>query len=210
MWIFIWVILSAFVLGVFGWSQVILQQQKRCWAIFAKRHNLSYTSGKFTESPTLTGTMDGFRINLSTAAQQTADARGQRFFTLIEVNLGPGLTTSAAIATPTFEILLGELKMKESLPIAADQDWSAAYLNRARNAKDLEAYLTVERRKALHDIFSMKTVRAIFFFDEIDAVLHLETTDPLRNPDAMEKIVKRILKNLKVLAPQIPAQAASV
>jgi hypothetical protein len=40
-WIFLWFIASAFIMGVFGWSLVILQQQKRAWSIFAKKHNLS-------------------------------------------------------------------------------------------------------------------------------------------------------------------------
>ena len=202
MWILIWLILSGFILGVFGWSFIILQEQKRAWKTFAQKYSLNYVGGKTLESPLITGKMDGVSFSMFTASETSADARGRRFVTVIEMDLGPGMPTTAAIATSDLENFLASVDMKEKY-IPEGTDWNSSYIVKARSADELKAYLTPERAKLLHSIFSMKNSVGLFFFDEADCALRIETSDPMRHTEKMEKIMKWLTsaaKQLKVTA----------
>ena len=180
MWIFLWFLLSAFVIGVSGWSLSILQQQKKAWQEFAKKNNLAYVAGGLTGSPSVSGRLKNHQISLYTDTQQTSDVRGQRFVIVIEVVLGPGMPTGAAIATKEYRDFLASLKMNETyLPQIAG--WSPEYIVKTRSREALSRYLTDERAAILHSLFVMKNSMVLFFFDEIEGVLRIETGDPLRN-----------------------------
>lgn len=45
MWVFIWVLLSAIVIGASLWSFKILHDQKSAWEKFARAHNFSLNKG---------------------------------------------------------------------------------------------------------------------------------------------------------------------
>jgi len=192
MWIFLWFILSSIILGIFAWSLRILFQQKKAWGAFAKRMGLTYVPGKIMQSPSITGRIKNFKISLYTTFQKTNDVRGQRFVTVIELEMGPGMPTAAVIATEEYQGFVETLKMDETL-VPDFKDWSSSYLIRTKSRDKLAAYLTPERLELIHSLFSMSNAFSLLFFDELECVLRIETTDPLRKPDNMEKITKRII-----------------
>lgn len=198
MWIAVWAVLSAFVLGVFAWSIKVLGQQKRSWKAYAQKHNLTYQPGKFMQSPVMTGILQGRQVGFYTDAQSTNDMRGQRLVTVIEIELGKGMPVGAAIATKEYVGFLTGMKLDKTYKPAASE-WDDSYIIKTDNPAALEKYLTPERVKVLHSLFSMRNITALFFFDNLDAVLRIETTDPLRNPDKMEKIIERLMKAMDIL-----------
>lgn len=200
MWIMIWVLLAAFVVGVYIWTTTILFEQKKAWKSFAEKSKLTYAPGKLTEPPSIIGTINGRRVSFFTNIQPTADVRGQRQMTAIEIGLGSGMPTAAALATSQYAGFLSSIRMNETF-VPDSPDWKAEYLIRTRDVEALRAYLTPERLKALQSVFGMKNSMALFFFDEVDAVLRLETTDPLRNVDRMAKMMKSLMATLDRLAP---------
>lgn len=199
MWIILWVVLSVFVLGVFAWSQRILVQQKRAWAAFAKKNGFLYEPGKFMAAPAMAGKTGPYVVAFYTDAQQTGDARGQRLVSVLEIELGRGIPGAGAIGTKEMAGFIGGLKFKESFE-PDFPDWKKEWVLRAREAAAVNAYLTKERLDALRDLFSMKAA-SMFFFDELASLIRIETVDPLKDPERLEKILKRLVPIADRLAP---------
>ncbi len=201
MWLAIWILLTAFVLGVSLWSWVILRQQKKAWSAFAVKTGLNYTPGTLMGSPTVTGLVKGRKLSFFTAAQKTNDARGQRYVTVIELEMGSGLPVGAALATKEFSDFLSTLRMDETLELQSP-DWDKSYIVKTRNAARLKEYLTPERLKIIHALFSAKNSIALFIFDETDSVIRIETSDPLRKMEQLESLAKKLTAAADKLAPQ--------
>ena len=193
MWIFIWFLLSAFVLGVFAWSLRILFQQKSAWKAYAKKMNLNYQDGPtFLSSPVLSGSIGAYGFGLYTEEQRTNDTRGQRFSTILEIALRHGLPVTGAMGTQTMIPLIQTLRMDQSV-VPQDKDWDPSWMIRTRHAGMVEKFLTPARIEIIKKIFRMKVLSAFFIFDEQDAVLRIETADPLNDSQRLEKIVKSLI-----------------
>lgn len=202
MWIFLWIAASTFILGVFGWSLVILFQQKQAWSSFAKKHSLMYVPGKIIQAPAMKGVVYGHQVAFFPDVQATQDQRGQRFVTVLEFDVGQGMPTGALIATSNFATFASNLNFTQTLEIDFP-GWDKARIIRTRDSSTLKNYLTRERLEFLHNIMSMKNATALYFFDEENAIVHIETSDPLRDEQRMEKIVQKItaaLPRLKLTA----------
>lgn len=211
MWILLWVALSAFLLGITGWTYMILREQKRAWAAFATAHKLKYDPGKFMSSPTMTGMIGRYSVSFFPGQQPTADSRSQRLVTVVEIDLKCGLPTAAAIGSPDTASFVHALALDFTYePEAPEGGWSKSYPVRTRDIQKLKAYLTPARVQALHSLFSMKNVAALFFCDEYDTVLRLETADPLRDEKKTEKIINRILVDVEKLMPTDEEQQLTV
>lgn len=179
---------------------VVLFQQKKAWAAFAKKHKLKYEPGKMMDSPTVTGVFGERLFSLYTGVQQTDDIRGQRFVTIIEFQMGKGMPTGAAIATKDFMgFVSGLVFTQDYKPELAE--WKEDYIARTRDRKNLKVYLTKERQQVLVGLFGMKNAAVLLFFDEIEAVLRIESSDPLRDVEHLDKIVNRIKQAVEVLIP---------
>ena len=202
MWIAVWVLLSSFVLGVTAWSYWILRQQKKAWATFAARHKLEFQKGSFFGSPSMQGVVNGHMVSFFIAREDTEDSRSFRYVTVIEINLRTGLPTSAAIGTKELARVVSVLPLEFDVPPpepagAWDKEWPA----RARDPGKLYAYMTPARVEALRNVFSTKGIIALFFFDEVDTMLRLETSDPLRDDKKLDKAMARIMGEADKLMP---------
>ncbi len=195
MWIFLWFVASAFILGVFGWSLFILQQQKRAWAAFAKKHNLAYVPGKMVEAPAIKGAVFGYQAAFFPDMQATQDQRGMRYVTVLEFDLGQGNMTGGVVASSNFATFVADLTFAENLEIDSPQ-WDKTRIVRTRNKDAMRAYLTKDRLDFLNNLMTMKNSSVLYFFDEQNSVLHIETTDPIRDEARFEKIVQKITSAL--------------
>lgn len=201
MWIFLWIVISAFVIGIFVWNFKILMQRKSAWKSFAKKHKLEYTPNALMQSPLITGRLADFRIYLYEDIQQTDDITGQRFVTAIDIDMGEGFPTGGALATKEYKAFLEALNFKDTY-MPNDTFHDKGYLVRARDRKKLNAFMTEERLDMVDKMFSMKNSSAIYFFDELEAIIHIETTDPLVDPEKLELIFKKLIAIAKVLYPK--------
>lgn len=146
------------------------------------------------------GRFEGMIINMYSDRQATEDMRGFRYVSVVEVELGTGVPVKAAIGTETNKALVNELSLKKD--ISPDHEkWSRKYIARTDNKRRFNTYFREERLNALMDLFAMKGASALFFCDELDAVLRVETSDPMRDPEKMERIMKRLVREIKVLSP---------
>ncbi|PJB71476.1 MAG: hypothetical protein CO093_05035 [Alphaproteobacteria bacterium CG_4_9_14_3_um_filter_47_13] len=199
MWLAIWFVFTVFIVVFVGWTLFVLFQQKKAWAAFAKKHKMKYQSPRLMESPIVTGQFGAYQLSLYTGTQQTDDVRGQRFITVIEFQFGAGMATGAAISTKEFTGFISGLAFNHIIkPDLAE--WKDEYVVKTRDEKNLKSYFTKERQQALVNIFTMKHAAVLFFFDEIETVLRVETSDPLRNAVHLDKIVKRLKETSDILA----------
>lgn len=201
MWIFLWFLVSAFILGVFFWSLQTLLRQKKAWQAFAVRHKLTYEAGAgLMGPPVVLGQINNIGFDLHTERVPTADVRGERFSIIIELALRQGIPGLGAIGTPGALPLIERLDVTEDYR-PGDADWDPAWVGRTRDVGVLGFYMTERRREILKKIFRMKILAAVLLYDEQDIVLRIETADPLNDPERLEKIVKGLLAQFEQLRP---------
>ncbi len=178
-------------MGVFGWSLVILQQQKRAWSAFAKKHNLSYLPGKLVEAPAIRGAIFGYQVAFFPDFQATQDQRNQRLITTLEFGLGESGLVGGIVASPDYAAFAASLPYADNIEIDYP-GWDKTRIIRTDNPDLFRKYLTPERLEFLQGVMAMKNSTVLMYFDEVDAILHIETTDPIRDAGRMEKVVQKI------------------
>lgn len=209
MWVFIWIVLSLFILGVSAWSWQVLFQQKRAWRSFAEKKGLKYEPGpRFLSSPVVSGNIGPYPFGLFSESRQTSDARGQRFNTVIELALRRGLPVPGVIGTAAMLPILNDLPNLGRVVLPKDPEWDETWFIRTTNAPAMEAYLTPARMGVLKKLFRMKILAGMFLFDDQDAILRVETADPLLDAAKIEKAVALMIEQMEILAPG-PAESVS-
>lgn len=144
------------------------------------------------------GLVYGHQVAFFPDVQATQDQRGQRFVTVLEFDVGQGMPTGAMISTANFATFASNLNFAQTLEIDYP-GWDKTRIVRARDAAALKDYLTKDRLEFLHNIMTMKNATALYFFDEENAIVHIETSDPIRDEQRMEKIVQKITASLSKL-----------
>lgn len=183
-------------MGVFGWSLVILQQQKRAWSAFAKKHNLSYIPGRAVDAPAIKGAIFGYQVAFFPDMQATQDQRGQRYITVLEFDLGePGLA-SGIVGSANYASFAAQQPYNDNLEID-HSGWDKTRIVRSDNTPLFKKYLTPERLDFLQSVMTMKNSTALMYFDDRHAILHIETTDPIRDAVRFEKIVQKITSSFE-------------
>lgn len=202
MWITIWAIFALLMLGFAGWNMMIMFQQKAAWRALAEKRKLNFEPTGFMSSPNVHGKIDKALFSLFSGVQRTDDVRGERFVTALEFQMGKGLPTGGALGTVQMRPFIDTLIFNETYEPEIEA-WQDDFVLRVRDEEGARAYLTDERLKVLCSIFKMKNATVLYFFDEIEAVLRIETSDPLRNAAHLEKIVARLQEAVKILTPSI-------
>lgn len=195
MWIALWALASCFIMGVFLWSAFILFQQKQAWSAFAKKHGLSYVPGKMMEAPSIKGAIFGYQVAFFPDLKATSDQRSERYVTVLEFDIGQGMNTGAVIASKEFATLIAQLSFSHTTKIEFP-GWDETRIVRARDVDMLNKYMTKDRLELLHNIMSMKNSSVLYFFDEENAILRIETADPIKDTDRLEKITQKVTSSL--------------
>ncbi len=192
-WIFIWIILSLFILGVFFWSLDVLFKQKKAWERFAKSKGLAYRRGPFYSSPVVEGRINGHYLTLYSEEQTLATARSKRFRTVAAITLSSPMPCGGLIASPSLQDFAQSLNLTEDVDVNYT-GWDSARIVRSKNKEVLNKYLKDERRlKALNSLMKSKTTSLLFIFDEQEAILRVETPNPLHEYARLEKILNAII-----------------
>lgn len=200
MWIIIWGVFAVLMIGFAAWNMTIMWQQKQAWKSLADKYKLNYESTGFMNSPNVSGKIDRSYFSLFSGVQRTDDVRGERFVTALEFMIGKGMPTGGALGTARMKSFIDTLIFEDTY-VPDIEGWDESYVLRARDEEGIRAYLTKERLEELCRIFKMKNSTVLFFFDELEAVLRIETSDPLRNADHLEKIVNRLRDSVELLIP---------
>lgn len=198
MWIFLWFVASAFIMGVFVWSLLILHQQKRAWSRFAAKHNLSYVPGKMVEAPAMKGAIHGYQVAFFPDYQASQDVRQQRLITTLEFDLGAPVFVRGIVATSHYARFVAEQDMHDSFEIDSPT-WDKTRIVRTDDVARFQQYLSADRLEFMHNLMTMKNSTALVYCDYDRVVVHIETTDPIRNAERFDKIVQKITSSLSRL-----------
>lgn len=192
MWIFLWFILSAFLVGATLWSLQILLRQKTAWGQYAKKKGFIFNKGTFMGPAEMSGTIDKYKLSFFTAERPGVDVRTRRYVTAIEIDLAEGVVDSGAFGTKEMLPFLMTLDMLHpyTVEIPGLETEHKAFVKRDAV---MNAYLNKDRVEAIGNILKTRNSDTLLLFNDNEIVLRLETSDPMQDADKIDKIVTRLL-----------------
>lgn len=197
-WIFLWLILSAALIYFSAWTTIILFRQKREWLTYANLHKLRFQSETMMTPPKMSGAHKGYEIGFFPSEHQTADSRGLRKLTALEVTLKSTMPCEGAVGTGSMVAIIQNLPFSEE--VRPEQPWwDPTHIIKTNNAAMMEAYLTPERLKALITLGKVKNFLVIFIFKGKDTILRIDTPDPLETKAKLNKILHAALTTARIL-----------
>ncbi len=197
-WLVFWIIISLSLIGFLGWSLYILQQQKAVWKAFASKHKLRYKSNALMESAEMNGSFDTYKLSFFTGEHYTADMRGVRKLTAIEVSLNSVMPIDGAVASGGMVQVAKDLGLKSEIR-PQHKSWKREYIATGENRHVLEAYLTDARIEALAKLMELKNSWVVLIFKADRMLLRVDTPNPLSTQEYLEKIAKLIIGAADVL-----------
>lgn len=192
MWILLWLVLSAILIGATLWSLQILMRQKAAWDKYAKMKGFTFNRGTFMGPGEMNGVIGDYRLSFFTAERAGADVRTRRYVTVLEINLIDGLIDSGALGTKEMLPFLQTLDKLHPLIIEGAPFEEGTHVF-AKSDTVMKAYLTQERIETLASILKTKNADTLVLFNEKEVVVRLETSDPMQDADKIDKIVNRLI-----------------
>lgn len=192
-WFFLWLILSALLLGFLGWTLLIFYRQKRAWRAFATRRKLRYRSDRIMASPTINGTIEGRTISFFIGEHMAVDARSSRKMSAIEVHLLSKLPFEGGIASGGMVPIVQGIRFKDEYR-PENPEWSKDYIAAGSSSLALQAYMTPERIAALTALMRIKHGWVTFVFRGDMALLRFDTPDPLDSEEKLSKMAKKMIE----------------
>lgn len=197
-WFFIWFLLSAFLIGVTLWSQIILLRQKKAWEAFASRHKLTFARGTFMGSPEIHGAIGAYRVDFFAARRMESDLRKSRFVNVVEITAPDGLFDGGMAGTVEMQTFIQSVETVR--PFVIEQEgWEAGHKIFVRAQEAAKAYFTPERLAVVGQILKTRNADIILVFTEQEIVVRVETADPMIDAEKINRIVTRLMGLLEKL-----------
>jgi len=208
MWIALWVLITAFLIGITGWSYVILMRQKKAWETFAKKKNLIFQKGTLMGSPEISGLIGTTQISLFTAERPTNDIRGKRFVTTVEVTSAKGVFDGIVAGTKEMLPFMQSLTKIHPYDPKHKEGWDSSHYIFVTDDAAADAYFSKTRLDVLATFLKTKNVDAVAAITSKQIVLRVETFDPMQDADKIEKAIDRMMVIVeKLLANDAEASA---
>ncbi len=192
MWIFIWLLLSAILLGATGWSLRILLTQKKAWEAYAKSRNFTYNAGTFMGPAEMSGVIGDYKLSFFTGERQGVDIRTRRYVTVMEIDLVEGVVDGGVMGTQEMLPFMQSLDKLQPYQVEGP-GWEAGLFAFIKNPESVKAYLTSERIEVVSNILKTKNADSLIVFHDKELVVRLETSDPMQDAQKIDKIVTRIV-----------------
>lgn len=198
-WFLLWVFLAVFICGVFLWSMQILFQQKRAWADFAKKNSLNIQQIALLKSPIVRGRYKDFETIVYSEEQATADQRGRRFRTIIQLDLGSPMPVEGVVTSADAAAFAHSLADLTQTLVPDAPGWDNSIIVKTSDLGVLRPYLTPERCRSLVALMTIKSISCIFIFDRKASYLRFETPDPFHEMGKLDRMCSKIAEHAKVL-----------
>jgi hypothetical protein len=192
MWLFLWFVLSAILIGATLWSLQILMRQKRAWEKFAKVHHFNYAPGTFMGPAEMSGVIGDYRLAFFTAERRGDSFRTTRYVTALEITRAEGLIDGGALGTQEMLPFLQSLDKTHPFPVE-NANWKPEYFVFVKYDEPARSFFTPERLEIFAGLLGTRNADVLVLFNDKELVVRLETSDPMQDPEKMDKIVKRIL-----------------
>lgn len=195
---FLWLLVSCVLLSFWGWTIWIVFNQKRAWRFYAKKRDLRYLSNGLMDTPTISGSIDGYTISIFASEHSELDARSQRRLTAIEVTLHSPFSFSGAIASGGMVPIVEQTNLNQEFKPDM-KSWDDSYIVRSERNAIIEEYLTSERLNNLTSLMKTDKAWIAFLMLQNIGLLRLDTPLPIDNPKMMDMIVQQMIAAAKSL-----------
>ncbi len=192
MWIFIWLVLSAIVLGTTLWSFRILILQKRAWEKYAKDKKFVFRRGTLMGPAEMEGMLGEYKVSFFTAEREGMDMRSRRYVTVMEIGLAEGMVDGGIVGTKEMLPFMQSLNKLHVYKVT-HPSWEEGMHAFVHNDGAVEAYLTDERIEAITQVLKTKNADAVIIFNDREILIRLETIDPIQDAEKIDKVVKRTI-----------------
>jgi hypothetical protein len=193
MWIALWVLVTAFLIGVTGWSFLILVRQKKAWEIYAKKKNLIFKKGTLMGPPEISGVIGAMTIGLFTSERPTNDVRGKRYVTTVEVTSPKGVFDGVVSGTKEMLPFMQSLTKIHPYEPKHKDGWDESHYIFVTEDPAADAYFSKTRLDVLSTFLKTKNVDAVAAITAKQIVLRVETFDPMQDADKIEKAIDRMI-----------------
>lgn len=211
MWLFIWIVLSSIVIGSTLWSLKILMDQKGAWEKFAKDKKFILNKGTLMGPAEMNGVIGEYKLSFFTAERDGEDSRNRRLMTVMEINLIDGGVDGGVFGTQKMLPFMQSLDKLHSYKIEG-VSWEDGHFAFVHNDEAVRAYLTADRLDAMSQILKTKNADVVVLFNARELLVRMETSDPMKNTEKLDKITKRtmtLMEKLRV-TPEQRAQYMAV
>ena len=197
-YIIVWFLISAFLLGFWVWSGYMSYKQKKAWRFFADKKKMRYHSAAFFQSPTISGVVDEYSVSVFPGEHEAADTRFSRNLTAIEVNLHSKLPTRAAIGSGGMVNVIDALGLMQEFKPPV-KGWDDSYIIRCEYLGIAQNYLNDDRLNILINLMRLEKAWVIVLFNGSEGLLRLDTPRPIDTPKEMDVLVKQMITVAKAL-----------
>ncbi len=175
-----------------------MSKQRNAWRIFAQKRKLRFHSNGFLQTPTLSGAIDDYKVDIFASEHSELDARSNRRLTAIEISLHTSLPVSAAIASGGMVPIVDSLDLHQEYrpPL---KSWDDSYVLRSSNTDVMQAYMKDDRVNMVTDLMKTDKSWIILLFMEGQGLLRLDTPLPIDRPQELDKIIKKMISVAKIL-----------
>jgi hypothetical protein len=190
MWILIWVVLSAILLGATLWSLQILLRQKKAWEAYARKKGLAFNKGTFMGNAEINGQIGNYKVAFFSAERQESDIRRKRFVTGIEFTLFEAIIDGGVAGTQEMLAFMQSLTKLHPYNV---EGWEQGHYLFVRTDAVAKAYFTPDRLNVCADILKTRNADVVLAFGVDQVILRVETADPMQDAEKIDKITTRLI-----------------
>jgi hypothetical protein len=199
-WFVIWVFVATFILGTSVWSYAILLRQKRAWETVSKKLELRYSSAAILKSPTLSGFLKGFELDVFSEKPISGKFREGGTRTIFQLSLPAPLPTSGVIGSMPFKNFIDGLNLNEKFVGEGATALAPDIFNKVLSKELITPYFTKERVVALNAVLNIKNSPAMLMFSPDETLLRVESADPFDDPARLEKFLSKLADAAKIIS----------
>lgn len=197
-YLILWFLVSGFLVGFWVWTIHVLLKQKKAWKFYAQKKKMRFHTSSFLETPTISGSVDGYSVTMFASEHGELDARSQRRLTAIEVSLQTPLPFAIAMGSGGMIHLVEALNFKQEFRPTV-KGWEDTYALRTNDLDLASGYFTEDRLNKLVSLMKTDKAWIILLFIADDGILRLDTPLPIDNPKEIDVLIKQMINVARAL-----------
>ncbi len=195
---FLWLFITLFLLCFWVWTIYAVSKQRQAWRVYAQKRKLRFHSNGLLQTPTLSGAISDYKVNIFASEHSELDARSNRRLTAIEVSLHTSLPISAAIASGGMVPIIEALDLHQEYR-PPSKGWDDSYVLRSSNTDVMQAYMNEERIDHVLKLMKIDKTWIVLLYMEGQGLLRLDTPLPIDRPQELDKLIKKMIAVAKLL-----------
>ena len=188
----IWLFISLFLLGFWGWTLLVVVRQKQAWKFYADKRDMRYHDMGMFSTPMVSGAVDGYGVSLFASEHSELDERSQRRLTAIEISLQSDYPFICAVASGAMVSVVDAFDIRHEYKPQV-KGWDNSYILRSSDIKMGRAYFADDRLEKMIDLMKIDKASVILAIIQDRGILRLDTPYPIDNPKELDELIKKMI-----------------